>query len=84
MLQEGGYDKLAIQEFKEFNPLNTLPTASVYNAVMLPKDTYKNSAEKRKSENREKYCIKELHLKEQNQNFYFQKEEQIFGVYCED
>jgi len=38
--------KLAIKEFKAFDRLDSLPTAAVYNAVMLPKDTYNNSEEK--------------------------------------
>ncbi len=49
--------QLAIKEFKEFDKSDSLPTASVYNAVMLPKDSYNNSEEKIKSDCKVKFKI---------------------------
>ena len=49
--------KLAIQEFRAFDRSDSLPTAAVYNAVMLPIDTYNNSEEKIKHEYKLKLTI---------------------------
>jgi glycosyltransferase involved in cell wall biosynthesis len=49
--------QLAIKEFKEFDRLDSLPTASVYNAVMLPKNSYNNSEEKIKHDFKVKFKI---------------------------
>ncbi|MDP3312587.1 glycosyltransferase family 4 protein [Lutibacter sp.] len=49
--------QLAIKEFKEFDSADSLPTASVYNAVMLPKDSYNNLEEKIKSDYKVKFNI---------------------------